>query len=290
MLSLKSLIDNKINELFNEQASLIYRLISPAIGIQLLDQNLPGMVSRETVQNFVKSKLGGMPDVADDFKWPAVDDLPLTFLGQINLSETSVFSSELPRTGVLYFFVANRKSEAYESLISTFAIIYAESDELKNKRHKKDSEDNGSYFIKFQQHYTLPSYQEKIIQDSNFYTKVQDKLEELKDYISELTSGDGDYCNRHHMLGEPNAIQGAVRMFWGAAIARPKDIYNEELHAYMELAEQIGDEFILLLQVDLCDKRIDLPNYGDNTLYFGIRKEDLLARNFGNVKLVIQNT
>jgi len=285
------LIENKINELYDDQASLVHELISPAVGLRLQEQNLLEASPKIKDHNFIKSKIGGMPDVEEDFSWPEFDNLPLTFLAQINLTEVSSFNSELPSKGVLYFFVANGKSEDYSQLVNNIRVIYLENDILKSRwiDKAKESERKEAYPIEFYQHYTLPSYQEKIIVDSEFYSGALEKLEDLEFYISELTQGDEDYT-RHHMLGDPNAIQGAVRMFWGAAMFRPKDIYYEELNEYMDLAEKIGEEFVLLLQIDLYDKRINVSNYSDNYLYFGIHKEDLKNRNFDNTKLVMQNT
>lgn len=288
MLSIKKIVD-KIDELFNGQARLILDLISPAIGIRLQEQTSQEAWPKSVDDTFIKSKIGGIPDIKEDFVWPEINNLPLTFLGQINLTKASAVDPDLQLTGVLYFFVANSRSEDYSQLVNNIKIIHLENVYLKNLLVDKASEQEKGYLIEFYQHYTISSYQEKIIRDNNFYSTVLDELEELELYISESTYGEEDYT-KHHMLGDPNAVQGSVRMFWGAAVVVPEDIYYQKINEYLGLAQEIGDEFILLLQIDLCDKRISLPNYGDNCLYFGIHKDDLKCKNFNNTKLVIQGT
>lgn len=51
------------------------------------------------------SKIGGRPDLPEDFEWPWVDDRPLLFVGQIKLSDLAEIKPELfPAEGILYFF------------------------------------------------------------------------------------------------------------------------------------------------------------------------------------------
>ena len=52
------------------------------------------------------SKFGGAPDVAAGFEWPMWNELPLSFMAQINLDELAPFDIEdkLPSSGLLLFF------------------------------------------------------------------------------------------------------------------------------------------------------------------------------------------
>ena len=53
-----------------------------------------------------KSKIGGKPYLPKDFVWPYYQELPLSFLAQINLEEVKSLDKDnlLPSTGILYFF------------------------------------------------------------------------------------------------------------------------------------------------------------------------------------------
>lgn len=288
MSKIKELIDKEINKSFGKNYKLIQELVSPAIGIKLRRKtDTDQAIDIDT--DLIKSKIGGFPDIDSDFIWPDYNELPLTFLCQINLSETSKFNLELPSNGILYFFVASWQSENYVQLINEIKVVYKESNYIQNKLSKLGLEQVEEYLIQFYEHYSVPSYQEKVITDNRFFEQISDELDELETYLSELTYGDEDYT-KHHILGDPNAVQGAVRMYWGASVLHPEDIYHEKMPEYIDRAQEIGSDFILLLQIDLCDSLINLPNYGDNCLYFGILRNDLKNKDFSNVKLVIQNT
>lgn len=288
MSKIKELIDTEINRAFGKNYKLIQELVSPAIGIKLRRKtDKDQTINIDT--HLIKSKIGGFPDIDSDFIWPDYNELPLTFLCQINLSETSKFNLELPPNGILYFFVANWQSENYVQLINEIKVVYKESSYIQNKLSKSGLEQVEEYLIQFYEHSTVPSYQEKVITDNRFFEQISDELDELETYVSELTYGNEDYT-KHHILGDPNAVQGAVRMYWGASVLHPEDIYHEKMPEYIDKAQEIGSDFILLLQIDSCDHLINLPNYGDNCLYFGILRDDLKNKDFSNVKLVIQNT
>ena len=53
-----------------------------------------------------KSKIGGRPYLPKDLTWPYYQELPLSFLAQINLEEVSSLDKDklLPDKGMLYFF------------------------------------------------------------------------------------------------------------------------------------------------------------------------------------------
>src|SRR5215510_11398881 len=52
------------------------------------------------------SKLGGNPDLPEDFEWKTYQGKPLTFIGQFKFSELAPYDrdKELPAEGMLYFF------------------------------------------------------------------------------------------------------------------------------------------------------------------------------------------
>ena len=52
-----------------------------------------------------KSKIGGKPYLPKGFTWPYYQELPLSFLAQINLEEVNSLDKDklLPNSGILYF-------------------------------------------------------------------------------------------------------------------------------------------------------------------------------------------
>ncbi|MEO8397129.1 MAG: DUF1963 domain-containing protein, partial [Chloroflexota bacterium] len=82
------------------------------------------------------SKMGGSPDVPQDFEWPMWNDLPLTFIAQIRLSDANSFDEEdlLPEKGVLYFFFEQEAfyQMPYEAMLGTigpYKAIYLEDEQ-----------------------------------------------------------------------------------------------------------------------------------------------------------------
>ena len=53
-----------------------------------------------------ETKIGGNPDVPNDFEWPYWNDRPLSFLMQLNLKDIAGLSGNLfpQKKGILYFF------------------------------------------------------------------------------------------------------------------------------------------------------------------------------------------
>lgn len=284
MSKLRKLVSQKIKELFGNNSELIERIISPTIGINLISGKI-------TNSNFYccKSKIGGFPDIENDFVWPMADELPLTFLCQINLSEAITNDVSLGLSGMLYFFVANSEVDRYPESVRHIKVIH--KDELSNKKRlvNKNIVPIPEYFVDFFESYTIPSYQEKIMTTNNFYNLYYHSIEELDEFISEITDKEDEFIT-HSMLGEPNAVQGAVRTDWGARSIFPTDYFDENLPHYLDQADEIGSKYVLLLQLDLTDDRIKLSNYGDACLYFGIHKDDFLKKDFSKVILVTQNT
>lgn len=276
----KELIERKIIELFGNQSELVKSLISPAIGIKLKD--------KVDQPNQIQSKIGGWPYTSAHFIWPDKGGRPLTFLCQINLSELWKFHSILPSKGMLYFFVANKECKDFACLENVIKVIYDEN--LPNvKPYSVGVVPLDEYGIEFYEHFTLPSYQEQTRLNSSSLAEMSDSLDELQQSISELTYNDKDFTN-HHMLGDPNAVQGSVRIYWGAKLLDPQDTFYKKISDCLDQVSDIGSDFVLLLQIDLLDGHVALSNYGDCCLYFGIPKEDLMIKNFNRVKLVIQNT
>lgn len=58
------------------------------------------------------SRIGGNPDFPKTWDYPTINDIPLTFIAQINLSEFKHKDSELPKEGLLYFFLGNDDNAA----------------------------------------------------------------------------------------------------------------------------------------------------------------------------------
>lgn len=271
MDQLRNKILEVAKELYPDDFEAVAALISPAVGLQIIDGTpLPG-----------KSKFGGNPDVGASFVWPKSEGKPLMFLCQINLNDISR-QRMLPPEGMLYFFISAESQEQTSLASSQFTVIYDNDLGGLAAIQSPQPASIPAAPIAFFKHYTTPSYQERIMLEKGF------DINDLRESVNEITTGNS--WDPHHLLGDPDAVQGAVRLFWASRLLNPDDIFYEKLEANLERFYRVGDEFVLLLQINLEDKAVLLPGYGDSCLYFGILNSDLERRNFDNVQLVIQGT
>lgn len=136
-------------------------------------------------------------------------------------------------------------------------------------------------FIEFHESYTFPSYQDSCfeeLEDKGF--RISEFLDSNELELSKILPHD---TYLHQILGHPNALQWSVRYWWA--------FQHELLMSYPGVSNSTENDFILLLQIDLEDKRVELSeSLGDSSLYFRIHKSDLISRKFEKSILVIQNT
>ena len=52
-------------------------------------------------------------------------------------------------------------------------------------------------------------------------------MNDLEEDIKELCRAEETFFN-HHALGDPNASQGSVRIFWGSKYSNPADFHYEK--------------------------------------------------------------
>ncbi len=225
-----------------------------------------------------KTKIGGHPDVDDDFIWPKSNERFLTFLAQINLNEISPFDKQkvLPQSGMLYFFY-----DCEEMLRSVdikdksfFKVIFAQSNQnLKRQEFPESLQTNfNTCNIKIRNKWSLPSLEEV---NFSFKTKIQDK------YLNYVALEDG---KETYMLGYSKNIQGDVRYECLKAQLVDDD---DNIKLEQELLIEAQNDWILLFQLD----SIDVLNmmWGDmGMLYFMIKKQDLIKRNFSDAWVVLQ--
>ena len=164
-----------------------------------------------------KSKIGGKPYLPKDFVWPYYQELPLSFLAQINLEEVNSFDKDklLPSTGMLYFFYELETEEwGYHPESKGCAKVFYFEDtsnfELINfPKDMKDYCEVPEFKVSFKSNISLPSYE-------NFYLilKEQDTFKKqdisFKDFIplyDEIFIPDTNYTK---LLGHPEVIQNPM--------------------------------------------------------------------------------
>ena len=231
------------------------------------------------------SKIGGLP-LNFDRPYPLYEDIPLTFLTQISLADICYLNNLLPKNGELYFFIlTNEIGYRYADRKNEFRVIFTTNKAKRNGYAEFHA--IPEHTISFYEQYTFPSYQEHLIVGNNL---TNEDLLFIEEYEFELQLSSSSLIDiGHQVLGNPKAVQGTVRFWWAAKYLGIEnlDTISEEEADRINLEE---DKFLLLLQLDFSDPKIDIEQFGDSVAYFGIHEEDLRNGNFDNVILVMQNT
>lgn len=289
------LTQNKLIELIDEYKLSAYK-------DQILEQSKPAIhIVREYVPNeddlpIGTSKIGGNPDLPADFKWQYYNDLPLTFLAQIKLSDVTEQDGDkvLPTTGWLYFFYDIWSIHWGEpEQADGFLTYYVEDDNTSLNRIPHPTAQSEwmqvqalpTFKLTFSELWT-PSLAEDIFA-SNLFNWDDDASE---NYIEILTTLEENYPPLHYLLGHPFQIQGDLDAEAQLnANGYPFGGTNHQ-EAYEKLQSGFKD-WRLLFQMDsdyVEEANFDLM-FGDaGRLYFMIRKQDLKARNFDKVWTIMQ--
>lgn len=225
------------------------------------------------------SKFGGMPDVPKNFIWPTRGDVCLPFLLQIDFTEINGDGAlaDFPRTGLLYLFVDGEDvddpefeygEEPYEDG-RTFKILYF---------------DRADGLISAQRPEALVTvYKEFNVSAETVktYPDTEDCKEAFDIYCDRPVGGMDDAYD--YMQGkdmDSTLIGGWASYIQESALPEAGRTDN-------------NGEWVLLMQIiSYFDKSWDdCMLWGDaGNIYMFIRKTDLQARNFNNVKFDMQCT
>ncbi|MBQ8781856.1 MAG: DUF1963 domain-containing protein [Oscillospiraceae bacterium] len=219
------------------------------------------------------TKFGGRPDVPSDFEWlRAADGRPLAFLAQFNLSELEAYdiSNELPKKGMLYFFY-DLEDMPWDSDDGGARVYYSDNaSELSPADFPEDICEEcivEECALKLEAVNDAPQYE-----DFDFVSESQcddygTYLSSVKEALGFAPEQRGDI--RCKLLGYSDIIQNSVLEEFA---------FNDE-----------NDDWTLLAQFDTYENGSSYIMYCDGgRIYFGIRKQDLAAGNFDNIKLILQ--
>lgn len=251
------------------------------------------------------TRFGGKPDVPAGFVWPyfetdTFDDKhiksrPLAFIAQFNLSEISVYDAEglLPRSGTLAFFY-----------------------ELGSQRWGFDPKDGGCarvYWFHEWEDLSPAEFPEDLREDFrlpalNITAKVEKSYPGNEDYylnrtdyrqtIYDFTAAEErlgikypENCSK--LLGWADVIQGNMtsECELTARGYTSDEVWNGGKFPKEELAkiEENANEWTLLFQLDTVEHEGFELMFGDGgRIYFYIRKDDLKAKRFDRVWLILQ--
>jgi len=234
------------------------------------------------------SKIGGQPDMAVDQDWPFWKGAYHSFLAQVNLTQLpdSELTDLLPETGMLYFFYDSEMRTWGDSKddIGSYAIIYDDVDisHLETKPYPQ----------KLSENYRYSSVKVNIVEEESFPPYEHDVYYSLSlsdgasDYYYDFVDSFNSEYSRNKLFGYADNIQGDMRL---SCVLRDNDLdwddYRDVSESESQVYEKKQDEWILLYQQDSYEEMM----WGDvGMLYFWIKKEDLINRDFDKVYFELQ--
>lgn len=235
------------------------------------------------------SRIGGVPDVPSDFKWPERKGVPQSFIAQIALEEVHPFDrdGELPSRGMLWFFY-DAKQETYGA----------------------DPADKGGWQVQFREDYSglqriaapanLPAesqFKAATVSFANEITLSQspkldvpkfdwtdDEVHKYETLLSTFPTQEEHGAVHHQLLGNPQTIQDDMRLECQLAANGVSDINDPRAK---ELSKG-ANEWQLLLQVD-SDDEIGMEWGSTGMLYYWLKAADLKKSVFDGAWLVLQS-
>ena len=246
------------------------------------------------------TRFGGVPDLPEDFKWDffAYDNdeaasVPLAFIAQFNCEEIAKYDTEhfLPQKGLLsFFYEADSQEWGYDPKNKGFAKVYWFEDISKLKAAELPEElPDYCHFpmlkITAKSEISYPSYEDYGLTRVNM-TEHWDEFDD-----AEKSLGINDEGEIHKLLGWANPIQGNMTqecelISRGYYLGSGWD--NVTPRDRQESIDRSKD-WQLLFQLDsVSDDDFELM-FGDcGRIYYYIRKDDLAAKNFDNIWLILQ--
>lgn len=247
------------------------------------------------------SHFGGQPDVPPDFIWPVFTGTnakgtkqtrPLAFLAQFNCAELAVYDTEhlLPQQGLLsFFYELDSMTWGFDPKDKGSARVFWFEDitslsQANFPANMKDDFKLPSMGIIMQRQNSYPDWEDF----TETYPQTND--EEFDAALEALGVQETD--ERSQLLGWPDLIQGSMaeecelvtkNFYLGKGfLGIPKDVRRQ--------AKQVSlERWRLLFQLDTVENDDFCLMFGDcGRIYFFIPKEDLLARRFDNVWLMLQ--
>ena len=251
------------------------------------------------------TRFGGRPDVPRGFEWPAyegegmhgkTEKRPLSFVAQFDCAELAKYDAErlLPDHGVLsFFYEMDTMRWGYDPKDRGCARVYwfEDSAALEEAEFPDDLLED----------YRFPALKIKMRAEPSFpgwedFTEIYPEEAESGDEGDEFFTvraelGDDDPDERSKLLGWADTIQGSMPIECelvtrGHYLGRKVNISEDEFEKAQKEAQ---DKWLPLFQLDTVEDGDFELMFGDcGRLYFYITRDDLAARRFENVWLILQ--
>lgn len=237
-----------------------------------------------------RSRIGGLPDLADKFPWPTRNGRAMAFLAQIDLAELHAAQGPdwLPDRGLLFFFYDEEEGSWGFSPDDrgSWAVIHDPAAMSSTAESGHPQPTRSALFpeqpITMRAHLSLPTPERLAIDMQHLDDADLDAIDTL------LRASEGD-LPLHQIGGWPHPIQSDGMELEcqlasnGIDCGDPEGYRSDRAKALAPGAS----EWRLLLQLD-SDDASDMMWGDSGTLYFWIREADARAGDFSNVWMILQ--
>ncbi len=257
-----------------------------------------------------KTKFGGRPDVPADFKWAYysgkgyLDETPksrpLSFLAQFDLAEITKYDTDgiLPKTGLLSFFYdCDTMQWGYDPKDRGCAKVYYFEDV--NALAPAEFPDDLAEDFRFPE-LAISARTERSYQCFEDFIVQREKTamewDEFDDVLESMGIEEPDDLDpRSKLLGWADIIQGNMTRECelvarrGYYLGDPDSWERVTPRDRQETEQWANRDWLLLFQLGIVETDGFELMFGDlGRIYFYIHKDDLAARNFDNVWLILQ--
>ena len=235
------------------------------------------------------SRIGGVPDVMPDFKWPERNEVPQSFIAQVNLEEVHPYDTNavLPSRGMLWFFY-DAKQETYGADPTDrggWSVMYRKDYSGLQRMAAPQKLPAESQFkacsVSFANEVTLSQSPKLDVPDFDW---TDDEVKKYETLLSTFPTPEDHGAVHHQLLGNPQTIQDDMRLECQLASHGVTDINDPRAKELSKGAK----EWQLLLQIDT-DEDIGM-RWGDaGMIYYWLRASDLQKCDFDDSWLVLQS-
>jgi uncharacterized protein YwqG len=236
-----------------------------------------------------ESRIGGVPDVPPDFRWPERHEVPQSFIAQLSLEEVHPYDTHgvLPERGMLWFFY-DAKQESYGAdpldrggWQVMFNEDYSGLQRIAAPARLPADSQFKACTVSFANEVTLSQSPKLDVPDFDW---TDDEVQKYETLLSTFPTAEDHGAVHHQLLGYPQTIQDDMRLECQLASHGVTDINDPRAK---ELSKG-ANEWQLLLQID-SDEEIGM-RWGDaGMIYYWLRAADLKKNDFDDAWLVLQS-
>lgn len=255
----------------------------------------------------IAGRFGGVPDVPEGFRWPRfetdtyldneVKPRPLAFLAQFDCAALAPLDGDgrLPHEGVLsFFYELGSQRWGYDPKDASCARVYWFSEKAALRPADFPEELEAEFRlpalpVRGRMERRFPDYDDAAAAAGMAEGELNRKAFET---AYSMTAGKQETGgSAHRLLGWPDIIQSSMTVECelvsrGYYLGGSQEIPEAELR---EAERTSLEDWLLLFQLDSIQRGTFSLEFGDyGRIYFYIRKEDLSARRFDRVWLVLQ--